>query len=46
MIDARDVIAVVGLVLLAVGLYQVYRPAALIVPGALLTWFALRGCGR
>lgn len=41
MIDTRDVIALVGLVLLGAGLYFVYWPAALIVPGAALVWKSL-----
>lgn len=41
--DARDVIALIGLVLLAAGLHHVFEPAALIVPGAILTWYALYG---
>lgn len=40
-IDARDVIAVIGLSLLSAGLYQIYWPAALIAPGAILCWYAL-----
>lgn len=39
-IDARDVIAVIGLVLLSAGFYQIYWPAALIVPGGILCWYA------
>lgn len=40
--DARDLIAVIGMALVAGGLYLIYPPAALVVPGAILTWVALR----
>ncbi|UFW75185.1 hypothetical protein [Bradyrhizobium sp. WU425] len=40
-IDARDVMLVSGLVLLAVGLWQVWPPAAFIVPGAIVSAVAI-----
>ena len=40
-IDARDLVFVVGLLLLAAGLYLIFAPAALVVPGAILTYVAL-----
>lgn len=46
--DARDVIAIIGLLLLAGGLYFVFWPLALLVPGAILCWYgfvALRATG-
>ena len=42
-VDARDIVLIVGLGLLAVGLYQVFPPAAYIVPGAILTYVAVWG---
>lgn len=41
--DVRDAMLGVGLVLLAFGLAKVWAPAALIVPGAVLTYVAIRG---
>lgn len=35
-VDGRDLILVVGTILVSVGLWQVYEPLAYIVPGALL----------
>jgi len=43
MVDRYDVIAVVGLVLLAVGLVWVWWPLALIVPGVVLLAIGLIG---
>lgn len=43
--DLRDVVAFVGLALLAAGLGQVWVPLALIVPGAIIIFVALRGQG-
>ena len=40
-IDARDCVALIGLALVAGGLYLVWVPAALIVPGCVLVWKAL-----
>jgi len=40
-VDARDLVLAAGLCLLAVGLYQVFPPAAFIVPGAVLTYVAV-----
>lgn len=37
----REVLLVLGLALVATGLAMVYVPAALIVPGAVLTWLAV-----
>lgn len=42
-VDARDLVLAVGLGLLAAGLYQVYPPAAFIMPGAVLTYVAVWG---
>lgn len=42
-VDARDLVMIAGLALLAIGLFQVSVPAAFIVPGAVLTFVALRG---
>lgn len=39
--DVRDVMLATGLVLLSVGLWQVSPPAALIVPGAIITAVAI-----
>lgn len=41
-IDLRDVHAYAGILLIAIGCYQVYPPAALIVPGGMLFYIALR----
>ncbi|MBY9045387.1 hypothetical protein, partial [Pseudomonas fluorescens] len=40
-VDLRDSMLGVGLVLLAAGLWQVWLPAALIVPGAIITATAI-----
>ena len=42
-VDLFDVIAAVGLVLLAVGLVFVWWPLALVVPGAILVVVGLAG---
>ena len=42
-VDARDLVLAIGLGLLAIGLYQVFQPAAYIVPGAVLTYVAVWG---
>lgn len=42
-VDARDLIMIAGLLLLAIGLFQVFVPAAFVAPGAILTYVALRG---
>lgn len=41
-IDARDAHCYAGIALIAVGLWQVYQPAAFIVSGAILVYIALR----
>lgn len=38
---ARDCIVLIGLGMMAGGLYMVWPPAALIVPGAILVWKAI-----
>lgn len=40
--DARDILATVGLVLLAAGSWAVYPPAGLVVPGAICCCWAFR----
>jgi hypothetical protein len=40
-IDARDVIGLAGLALLAFGLWFVWPPLAAIIPGAVLTYVAI-----
>jgi len=42
-IDAADIMAGVGLTLLATGLYFAWAPLALIVPGALLLALGIMG---
>lgn len=42
-VDARDLVMIAGLALLAIGLFQVFVPAAFIVPGAVLTYVAVWG---
>lgn len=42
-IDARDVIGLLGLVLLGAGLALVWPPAALIAPGVVLIYVAIFG---
>jgi uncharacterized membrane protein HdeD (DUF308 family) len=42
-IETRDVVLALGLALLALGLWQVYPPAAAIVPGAILAGVAIFG---
>ena len=44
--DTFDAIGIAGLVLLAAGLWFVYWPLALIVPGAVLLGVALAGAAR
>jgi hypothetical protein len=44
-VDARDVVLGVGLALLGAGLWLVFVPAAFIVPGAVLTYVAVRRQG-
>lgn len=39
-VEGVDVVAIAGLVLLVVGIALIYRPAALIVLGALLLFYA------
>lgn len=41
--DARDAMLAAGLVLLATGLWNISAPAALIVPGAIITGVAIFG---
>lgn len=40
--DLRDLIGLLGLVMLGAGFYYIHPPLGLIVPGALITWKALR----
>jgi len=40
-VDARDVIAVIGLALVAAGFWPIYPPLSAIVPGAVMIWYAL-----
>ena len=39
-IDAHDVVALAGLAILIAGIFLIYRPAALIVLGGLLMYYA------
>jgi cytosine/uracil/thiamine/allantoin permease len=39
--DVRDAMLASGLVLLSIGLWQISAPLALIVPGAIITAFAI-----
>lgn len=39
--DARDITVLVGVTLLTVGGWFIAGPAALVLPGAILTWAAL-----
>lgn len=39
--SARELVFLAGLLLIAGGLALVYLPAALIVPGTILTWLAI-----
>jgi hypothetical protein len=39
-IDAHDVVAIAGLAILIAGIFLVYRPAALIVFGAITVYYA------
>lgn len=41
--DWRDFIGLAGLGMLSAGLYMVWMPAALIAPGAVLTYVAIFG---
>jgi len=41
-LDARDYHAYTGIILLSVGGFMIYRPAAFVVAGALLLWLAVR----
>lgn len=42
-LDGRDVVLGVGLTLIAVGVWPLFQPAALIVPGVVLTYVAIFG---
>ena len=44
-LDKRDIVFFVGLLLLVAGVYLVYAPAALIVPGVILIAISLWGRG-
>lgn len=44
--DLYDTIAAAGLLLICVGAWLVWPPAALGIAGAALLWFGLRGGGR
>lgn len=37
-IDSRDVMVFSGILLIAIGVYMIYSPAAFIVAGAMLFW--------
>lgn len=39
--DAKDISALVGVVLLAAGAFLVYAPLGLIVPGVFLIWLGV-----
>ena len=41
-LDLRDAHAYAGIILMSVGFYLVYVPAALIIPGVILLWLAVR----
>jgi hypothetical protein len=45
-VDARDVLAFVGLALFSYGAWQVYPPAAFIAVGAVMTGIAIFGVRR
>lgn len=45
-VDARDVLAGLGLALVSGGAWLIYPPAAFIVPGAILTAIAIFGVRR
>lgn len=40
-IDRRDALVFLGVGLIAIGCWFVYWPAAFLVPGAVLLWYAL-----
>jgi hypothetical protein len=42
-IDRYDIAAIVGLALVTIGVYFIYEPLALIVPGLLLLAFSIIG---
>jgi uncharacterized membrane protein len=42
-VDGRDLLLGLGLILLAVGCWQVWPPAALLAPGSVLTYIAVFG---
>jgi len=44
--DAYDVMGAIGLILLAAGLYLIWPPLALAVPGAVLLTLAVLGARR
>jgi hypothetical protein len=44
--DVQDACLLGGLSLVSVGSYQVYPPAGLLVPGAVLLWLALSPAQR
>ena len=43
--DLRDVFVFGGLGLVSAGLHEIYPPAALVIPGALLVWMGMRRSG-
>lgn len=45
-VDMRDAMLIVGLVLVGVGLWDVYRPASFVLPGAVLAGVAVFGVRR
>ena len=44
--DTFDALGAIGLVMLAAGLYLVYAPLALIVPGVVILLLAVAGAAR
>ena len=44
--DTFDALGAIGLLMLAVGLYLVYPPLALIVPGVVILLLAVAGAAR
>ncbi|MGE0653299.1 MAG: hypothetical protein AB7P12_16380 [Alphaproteobacteria bacterium] len=44
-VDARDAVLVAGLLLVGAGLWMVWLPLALVVPGAVLVYVAIWGAG-
>lgn len=40
-LDRADAIVVAGLVLVAIGCWDAYRPASFVIPGLVFVWFGL-----